>query len=829
EGKSFNAMETFPIFFKVSNISVYVLPIEEKLSKRRNIRKKGKKKSKLQKKQKSTLWNFWSKLTLFTLLVFIVVVIIWTLLWIFVLKRANEDALYFAGLFRLVNKEFVPEYREKDSREFISMTQNIQHVINAVYRASVFSRLYKQSTISDLSNNNNGGLLVHFWMVFIATKAKSQFVCEDCLSAILKNSIQTSLANRSSVGCLLGLPVDMDSVIVNAALRSDYISTTGTASNCVTNIYAEEPGQMIPLNLHASSERVTCHFKLIGMLGHLIRLTIISVEVEADGCITDSLTIYDSLMPIRSKTLYQICESFNSSSVSFVSTDNAMFLTFKSIQIKGLKSFHGHFEAISQKPCGGTILTKGSIGFEGNITSPYSPSFYPPKCSCSWAFKTPHSDLGIALKFYNYVLKQKGLKGCNHGWWKINEKMYCGYYIDHPTVFYAGSSDVNIIFHCSSKLSDPPLTAEYGSYNISKPCPTGDFTCSTGLCISQSQHCNGLDDCFDESDELTCSIAVKDCSASSPLKQSYFTCDGIKDCEDGSDELNCTNVVPCNVITYKCRNGLCIAKRNAKCDGILDCADGSDESSCGCGIKPGVQSRIIGGSDVEDGEWPWQVSLHFSGSAYCGASVISKGWLVSAAHCFRDDRLSDPRLWTAHLGMRVQGNAIFISEIKRIIVHEYYNTQNFDYDIALLQLRSLWPEAMNSVIQPICVPSSQQVLRGGEKCWVTGWGQRQETDYKDPTTLQKAEIEIINQTLCHSTYEFITPRMLCAGLLSGKRDACKGDSGGPLSCQMKGSGRWFLNGIVSWGYGCGRPNFPGVYTKVSKFSSWIEKHVPTFS
>ncbi|MGH0179986.1 UNVERIFIED_CONTAM: hypothetical protein FKN15_003339 [Acipenser sinensis] len=66
-----------------------------------------------------------------------------------------------------------------------------------------------------LSSNNDGGILVHFWMVFVVPKSKSQFVCEDCVGAILKDSIQTSLVNRSSVGYLSDLPVDMDSVIVN--------------------------------------------------------------------------------------------------------------------------------------------------------------------------------------------------------------------------------------------------------------------------------------------------------------------------------------------------------------------------------------------------------------------------------------------------------------------------------------------------------------------------------------------------------------------------------------------------------------------------------------
>uniref|UniRef100_A0A4W3K7W1 Transmembrane serine protease 7 n=1 Tax=Callorhinchus milii TaxID=7868 RepID=A0A4W3K7W1_CALMI len=239
----------------------------------------------------------------------------------------------------------------------------------------------------------------------------------------------------------------------------------------------------------------------------------------------------------------------------------------------------------------------------------------------------------------------------------------------------------------------------------------------------------------------------------------------------------------------------------------------------GCGNKEQEQSRIVGGSNAQDGKWPWQVSLHFGGSVYCGASVIAKEWLLSAAHCFQGEKMSDPRPWVAHLGMRIQGIPKFTSELKRIIVHEYYNTRNFDYDISLLQMKNAWPDSLAAVIQPICVPSLTHAVPNGEKCWVTGW------DTSDPTVLQEAEVEIINQTFCRSTYGLITPRMLCAGLLSGKRDACRGDSGGPLSCREKVGGRWFLIGVVSWGYGCGRPNFPGVYTRVSKFATWIQEHV----
>jgi len=119
--------------------------------------------------------------------------------------------------------------------------------------------------------------------------------------------------------------------------------------------------------------------------------------------------------------------------------------------------------------------------------------------------------------------------------------------------------------------------------------------------------------------------------------------------------------------------------------------------------------------------------------------------------------------------------------------------------------------------------------------------------------LQKAEVRIINSTVCSKLMDDgITPRMICAGVLSGGVDACQvkltffdccsfphsdachkrvsqyfyfpcqGDSGGPMT-STESNGRMFLAGVVSWGDGCGRRNRPGVYTRVTEYRSWIKQ------
>ncbi|XP_033611825.1 transmembrane protease serine 7 isoform X1 [Fukomys damarensis] len=729
-------------------------------------------------------------------------------------------------MFRITDVEFLPEHRQKESREFLSVARTVQQVVNLVYTTSAFSKFYKQAVVADVSSNNKGGLLVHFWIVFVMPHAKGSIFCEDCVAAILKDSIQTSIINRTSVGSLQGLAVDLDSVVLNVGLRSDYSSTIGSDKGCSQYFYADHSSLRYPLEVSATSGQLMCHFKLVAIVGYLIRLTIESVQLEADSCVTDSLTIYDALLPIRSMVLYRLCEPTRAL-MSFVSTNNLMLVTLKSPYIRRLSGIRAYFEVIPEQKCENTVLVREITSFEGKISSPYYPSYYPPKCKCTWKFQTPLSTLGIALKFHNYAITKKGAKGCEHGWWEINEHMYCGSYMDHQTIFRVPSPLVHIQLRCSSRFSDKPLLVEYGSYNISQPCPVGSFRCSSGLCIPKSQRCDGVNDCFDESDELFCVTIKPACDVTHFWQPGPLVCDGFQDCENGQDEHNCTQSIPCTNKTFKCDNDICFKKQNARCDGIVDCPDGSDEDSCSCSRTSSSLHRIVGGADSQEGAWPWQVSLHFVGSAYCGASVISREWLLSAAHCFHGNRLSDPTPWTAHLGMYVQGNAKFVSPVRRIVVHEYYNSQTFDYDIALLQLSIAWPETLKQLIQPICIPPAGQKVHSGEKCWVTGWGQRHEAGNKGSPVLQQAEVELIDQTLCVSTYGIITSRMLCAGVISGKRDACKGDSGGPLSCRRKSDGKWILTGIVSWGHGCGRPNFPGVYTRVSKFVPWIHKYVPS--
>ncbi|GLD57421.1 uncharacterized protein AKAME5_000964800 [Lates japonicus] len=121
--------------------------------------------------------------------------------------------------------------------------------------------------------------------------------------------------------------------------------------------------------------------------------------------------------------------------------------------------------------------------------------------------------------------------------------------------------------------------------------------------------------------------------------------------------------------------------------------------------------------------------------------------------------------------------------VARIILHPNYDSITNNNDIALLKLSS--PVTFTDYIRPVCLAAGGSVFNNGTDSWVTGWGAVKEGDVSSPSP--------------------------------------QGDSGGPM-VSKKGS-VWVQSGIVSFGFGCARPNLPGVYSRVSRYQSWIESFI----
>ncbi|EFN80032.1 Enteropeptidase [Harpegnathos saltator] len=159
-----------------------------------------------------------------------------------------------------------------------------------------------------------------------------------------------------------------------------------------------------------------------------------------------------------------------------------------------------------------------------------------------------------------------------------------------------------------------------------------------------------------------------------------------------------------------------------------------------------------------------------------------------------------------------------------ISLHPDYVDNGFVNDIAVLRLER--PVTFSDYIRPVCLPANP--VSTGTVCIITGWGQLFEINRVFPDTLQEVELPVISTEDCRRKTLFlplyrITSGMLCAGLRNGEKDACLGDSGGPLVCLSEN--RYILQGITSNGYGCGRRERPGVYTKIFHFLDYIDSVV----
>ncbi len=268
------------------------------------------------------------------------------------------------------------------------------------------------------------------------------------------------------------------------------------------------------------------------------------------------------------------------------------------------------------------------------------------------------------------------------------------------------------------------------------------------------------------------------------------------------------------------------------------------------------QPRIINGNIASEAQMPWQVALVTNPldayqSYVCSGSLIADRWVLTAAHCAEQLKKLNKDYYvlvgTNNLQDSQRGQVI---KVKQAYTHEQYNDRNYDNDLALLELVQTVDfikcgthcqtiDLINTTIEKQNVPIASPVQ-------IAGWGVLEDCEENQseicqqysgkmlrypelyPTTLRYTTLKLTNCLSSSSLYksEQITNNMLCAesSVQENPTDTCFGDSGAGLTIQ-NGLDKPYLLGIASWGVGCAKSGYPGVYTRVANYNNWINGYI----
>jgi secreted trypsin-like serine protease len=242
-----------------------------------------------------------------------------------------------------------------------------------------------------------------------------------------------------------------------------------------------------------------------------------------------------------------------------------------------------------------------------------------------------------------------------------------------------------------------------------------------------------------------------------------------------------------------------------------------------------VHAEVVGGNDAKPGRWPFMVALVDKGTTsnraaqFCGASLISKRDVLTAAHCASASDAGSIQVLVGTQDLKTGGRRI---NVTRVTQHPSYGSAKADSDVAVLRLA----EDVND-ITPVAfmttLTEEKKYAPVDRVSFGMGWGET-ETQPHFPMLLQEVKLPIVDRAVCNGPDSYngqIDKTMICAGYQEGGKDTCQQDSGGPLVVK-DASKKWNLQvGVVSWGRGCAEPNYYGVYARLATLGAWVKEQV----
>jgi secreted trypsin-like serine protease len=238
-----------------------------------------------------------------------------------------------------------------------------------------------------------------------------------------------------------------------------------------------------------------------------------------------------------------------------------------------------------------------------------------------------------------------------------------------------------------------------------------------------------------------------------------------------------------------------------------------------------ADDRIVNGDEVSKlSEAPFIAQFYSSkiDGVMCGGTIIDSNWILTAAHC--EDVLTKSKILIGSL-QAGQGTEVVM---KDHFVHPNFRfvSKHPDYDFMLVELQD--PIDFSSTgTSPITLTDesrSRELLTSGKSVTAMGWGDLKENGQNYPKNLNKVKLPIVSNDVANGPNSYngaIDESMIAAGYANGGKDACDGDSGGPLLAHDSAH-EAVLVGVVSWGNGCAEAGQYGIYANVAVARSWIE-------